>query len=242
MDPVIEIKKLYVDYGKKEALRGLDLTVMRGEIFGFLGPNGAGKSTTLKTILGLIFPKAGTVRLHGLSADNPKARASVGYLPEETTYYRFLNPREILFFYGTLAGVSREVLKKRIPELLDTVGLSDVASVRLSTFSKGMMQKVGLAQALVNDPETLILDEPTSGLDPLARLKLRELLRDLKAKGKTIFFSSHELSEVELLCDTVAILKDGALVSAGPIGEVLKRSHEESLERFFIRTIEGGAR
>jgi ABC-2 type transport system ATP-binding protein len=237
MAPVIEIKDLVVEYDKKRALDGLCLSVNPGEIFGFLGPNGAGKSTAIKTILGLVFPNSGQVRLHGLPPEDVRSRAAVGFLPEEATYYKFLTPVEILRFYGTVCGVSSRILKERTEKLLDLVGLAAVAGKKVSTFSKGMAQKIGLAQALIHDPATLILDEPTSGLDPLSRMELRNLLRKLRQEGKTIFFSSHELSEVELLCDTIAIIKSGKLVKAGPLHKVVG-PQEQSLERFFLKTIE----
>ncbi|PIU40039.1 MAG: ABC transporter [Candidatus Omnitrophica bacterium CG07_land_8_20_14_0_80_50_8] len=235
---VIEINNLTVDYAHKHALDGLSLSVTRGEIFGFLGPNGAGKSTAIKTILGLIFPVSGSVTLHGLSPDNPESRRTVGFLPEEANYYRFLTVVEILTFYGTICGVAKDAVKRRIPRLLELVGLSEVKNKQVGTFSKGMTQKISLAQALIHEPETLILDEPTSGLDPLSRMELRHILKGLKNEGKTIFFSSHELSEVELLCDSIAILKSGRLIKSGPIQEVLG-SGERNLERFFVQTIKG---
>ncbi len=238
MPSVIEINDLKVDYAHKRALDGLSLKVTRGEIFGFLGPNGAGKSTAIKTILGLIFPTSGTVTLHGLSPVKPESRRKVGFLPEEANYYRFLTPVEILNFYGDLCEVPKDIMKKRIPRLLELVGLSDVKNKQVGTFSKGMAQKISLAQVLIHEPETLILDEPTSGLDPISRMDLRKILKDLKAEGKTIFFSSHELSEVELLCDSIAVLKSGRLVRSGPLQEVLG-STDQPLERFFIRTIKG---
>jgi len=238
MNPVIEIQDLIVDYGKKRALDGLSLTVERGKIFGFLGPNGAGKSTTIKSLLGLIFPVSGSIKLHGFSPSDIRSRAKIGFLPEEANYYRFLTPLEILKFYGEVSGVSGAILNDRIEELLRLVGLFDVRKKQIKTFSKGMVQKISLAQALVNDPETLILDEPTSGLDPVSRMDLRRILKDLKDRGKTIFFSSHELSEVELLCDSIAIVRSGRLLKAGSLKEVLA-GRNENLERFFIETIHG---
>ncbi|OIO37885.1 MAG: hypothetical protein AUJ72_03705 [Candidatus Omnitrophica bacterium CG1_02_46_14] len=241
MTSVIEISGVTVDYANKRVLDGLSLTVSRGYIFGFLGPNGAGKSTTLKAILGLIFPTAGRITLHGLSPSNPESRRKVGFLPEEANYYRFLTPTEILNFYGNICKVPKDVIKKRIPKLLELVGLSEVKNKQVGTFSKGMMQKISLAQVLIHEPETLILDEPTSGLDPLSRMDLRKTLMDLKKEGKTIFFSSHELSEVELLCDSIAILRSGKLVRSGSLKEILGSSNEP-LERFFIQTIQGERR
>lgn len=236
MTAAIECRALKVIFGSKTALDGLDLSVRRGEVFGFLGPNGAGKSTTIKTLLGLVRPQSGEAFLDGLPASDPQARKKIGFLPEEATYYRFLNPLEILAFYGKLSGMPSDLIRKRSDELLDLVGLGAVKKKALSTFSKGMVQKVSLAQALLHDPEILILDEPTSGLDPLARIGLRDILHDLNRRGKTIFFSSHELSEVELLCHSVAIVCGGRAIRSGPLGEVLSgRTHE--LEKFFIETI-----
>ena len=240
MEHVIDIQNLIVSYGKKRVLDGLSLQVRKGEIFGFLGPNGAGKSTTIKTILGLILPSEGGILLHGLAPSHTGSRAKVGYLPEEATYYRFLSPVEILTFYGEIFKIPKEVLKKRIEKLLALVGLADVRDKLISTFSKGMVQKVSLAQALINEPETLILDEPTSGLDPLARMDLRKILFDLKNEGRTIFFSSHELSDVELLCDSVAILKAGKIIKHGPLSEVLGSTQERNLEQFFVDTVKRG--
>ncbi len=238
MTPVIEIQNLTVDYAHKRALDGLSLKVNRGEIFGFLGPNGAGKSTAIKTLLGLIFPKSGCVSLHGLSPADPDSRKKIGFLPEEANYYRFLTPVELLNFYGGICDVPKERLKKKITELLELVGLNEVRNKQISTFSKGMTQKISLAQALIHEPETLILDEPTSGLDPISRMDLRQILRGLKNEGRTVFFSSHELSEVELLCDSVAIIQSGRLVRSGALREVVG-DQEQNLEQFFIHTIKG---
>ncbi len=240
MTPVIEINDLVVDYAHKRVLNGLSLNVRQGEIFGFIGPNGAGKSTTIKALLGLIFPTSGKVVLHGLSPSHPESRRKVGFLPEEANYYRFLTPIEILNFYGHICEVSRSVMAKRIPELLELVGLSDVKNKQIGTFSKGMTQKISLAQVLIHEPDTLILDEPTSGLDPISRMDLRKILKDLKDRGKTIFFSSHELSEVELLSDSIAILKDGKLVRSGSLNDILGKN-DQHLERFFIQTIKGSS-
>jgi len=239
LDSVIEIKDLVVRYRKKRALDGLSLSVKRGEIFGFLGPNGAGKSTTIKTLLGLIHPDEGSVRLGGLSPLDPKARREVGFLPEEANYYRFLSPVELLSFYGEIFRLPGSVLKNRIEKLLSLVGLTEARNKPIRTFSKGMAQKASLAQALINNPETLILDEPTAGLDPLARMDLRKILADLKEEGKTLFFSSHELSEVELLCDSIAIIKSGKIIKSGSLHEVLEGEKDQNLERFFLKTVRG---
>lgn len=242
MKPVIECTGLVVSYGRKRALDGLDLQVAPGEIFGFIGPNGAGKSTAIKTILGLIPPQKGSVRLHGLSPDRPASRRHVGYLSEEPSFHRYLTPAEILAFFGTLHGVPRRMLQNRIRETLRLVGLEDARNRRIAELSKGMAQKVNLALALVSDPETLILDEPTSGLDPLARLALRDILLDQKRRGKTVFFSSHELSEVELICDSLAVIRGGRVLRTGPLKEILSEAPDKSLERLFLAMMkEGGA-
>lgn len=236
MDSVIRADNLVVRYGPRTILDGVSLNVERGRIFGFIGPNGAGKSTFIKTLLGLVFPDSGSIALHGESPSAVSARRKIGYLPEETNYYKFLTPLESLAFYGKLCGLPKNIIAKRSEELLASVGLEDVKSKRVGTFSKGMAQKLSLAQALIHDPETLILDEPTSGLDPLARADLRELLTDLKKKGKTLFFSSHELSEVELLCDGVALIRAGRIAVQGPIKDVLSHS-EQNLEKLFVKLI-----
>ncbi len=237
MKNVIEVKDLVVEYQGRKAVDGLTFNVRSGEIFGFLGPNGAGKSTTIKAILGLVFPQSGFVRIQGCSPSDPKSRAKIGFMPEEATYYRFLNPREILSFYGKILGISRAQLNTRIDFLLDLTGLSKVSKRPLSTFSKGMTQKVSLAQALIHDPEILILDEPTTGLDPLVKMQLRTILSDLKNKGKTIFFSSHELSEVELLCDSIVIIQAGKMLRSGTLKEVLGTKGGYSLENFFLEVV-----
>ncbi len=238
MSSVLEAKDLVVRYGQKTILDKVSLTVEKGHIFGFIGHNGAGKSTFIKTLLGFLFPASGTVRLHGESPDRPGAKKKIGFLPESSSYYPFLTPVEALSFYGEVCGLEPGLIRERTRELLELVGLADVKNKRISTFSKGMAQKLSLAQALIHDPETLILDEPTTGLDPLAKTKLRDLLIDQKKKGKTIFFSSHELSEVELLCDSMAMIREGKIVAQGAMSDVLKGSGE-SLEKFFVKMMTG---
>jgi ABC-2 type transport system ATP-binding protein len=181
------------------------------------------------------------VFLDGLNPSDPAARRTLGYLPEDAAYPKFLTPRELLRFYGRLSGVDRAALDARMEKLFPLVGLEHAADRRLGTFSNGMVQKVGLLQALIHDPQILVLDEPTSGLDPVAKLHLRETLRGLQARGKTIFFSSHELSEVELLCDSVAILSAGKILRSGPLSEVVGDG-ERNLERLFVRLIGESAR
>lgn len=234
MTSAIEFDGVSVRFGPRKALDGLTLSVARGEILGFLGPNGAGKSTAIKALLGLVRPCAGRVTLNGLEPSDARSRESVGFLPEEASYPRFLSAVETLDYYGKLCRMPSGLRKKRIPETLERVGLGPASRRPLSTYSKGMMQKLGLAQALLHDPATLVLDEPASGLDPLARMDLRTLLHDLRRQGKTVFFSSHELSEVELVCDSLAILKDGRVIRSGPLASLLGSDHERNLERFFL--------
>ena len=239
VDSVIEVQDLSVSYGGRRVVERLSFQVRRGEVFGFLGPNGAGKTTTIKALLGLVFPSSGKALLHGLPSMSPASRVKIGFMPEEATYYRFLTPVELLTFYGEIFGVPRVELARRVDALLDLVGLTSVRNKPLSAFSKGMVQKVSLAQALVNDPETLILDEPTTGLDPLAKNQLRHILSGLREKGKTVFFSSHELSEVELISDSVLILKAGRVLRSGPLREMLQGRGDRSLEKYFLETVEG---
>lgn len=238
MDSAIVVRNLTVRYKDKLALDSFSTEVRKGEIYGFIGPNGAGKTTTIKCLLGLHPVPKDTVLLHGLPPSNPSSRARVGFLPEEATYYRFLTPAETLNFYGEVLGLPVRVRKERIDKLLNLTGLEPYRNKPLKSLSKGTVQKIGLAQALLNEPDTLILDEPMSGLDPISRLGLRAILSDLKAEGKTIFFSSHELSEVELLCDTVAIIRSGRILRQGTLKEVLRQAGE-NLERFFVETVKG---
>jgi len=240
LENVIEIKDLTVEYKKKRAVDGLSFSVRRGEIFGFLGPNGAGKSTTIKSILGLVFPKTGQLLVHGLPPSDPRSRIGIGFMPEEALYYRFLSPEEILTFYGKLFGIAKNELKKRIEHLLDLVGLLAERRRQLSTFSKGMVQRLSLAQALINDPETLILDEPTSGFDPLGRLDLRKILSELKGRGRTVFFPRMSSRRSSFCAIRIAILKDGKLLRSGSIEEVVGDHRHGNLERFFLETIRKG--
>jgi ABC-2 type transport system ATP-binding protein len=231
---VIEIENLTHDYQtgfwRKRSLRALDglsLRVEAGEVFGFLGPNGAGKTTTFKILMRMLRPTAGEARILGRPLDDLRMRALIGYLPERPYFYHHLTARELLLYYGALCDLPRDHAARRATELLGQVGLSDSADRRLRKFSKGMLQRVGLAQALINDPEVLFLDEPMSDLDPLGRREARELIDDLRARGKTIFFSSHILTDVEAMCDRVAILNRGRLVESGRLSEILKtRSNE----------------
>ncbi|MFH1791178.1 MAG: ABC transporter ATP-binding protein [Candidatus Omnitrophota bacterium] len=239
MANILEIENLSVTYGKKRAdevhaVRDITFSIDKGEIFGFLGPNGAGKTTTIKTLLGIIVPTSGSARLFGKPISYLSMRG-VGYMPEVANYYWYLTPREILAFYGSLFGISRAGIAKRSEELLELVGLKKHAGRLMRTFSKGMLQKVSFAQALINDPELLILDEPTTGLDPISKMNMRDTILKLKSKGKTIFFSSHELSEVEIICDRVAILKNGTLLKlTHPKNLLDEKGQHVSLEKYFF--------
>ena len=223
-------------FGPVKAVNGLTLSLARGEIMGFLGTNGAGKTTTIKMLLGLIRPSAGKVSVAGGDPTDPKVRAKIGYMPETAYYYPYLNARELLAFYGGICGMDAKTVKTRTEELLAAVDLADAAKRPLKTYSKGMLQRAGIAQALLNDPELLVLDEPFTGLDPLARIHFRELMRSLRDKGKSIFFSSHELGETELLCDKVAIMKKGVCVYQGPVKD-LAGDGEGNLERLFLKKL-----
>jgi ABC-2 type transport system ATP-binding protein len=202
-------------------LVGLDLEVAENEVFGYVGANGAGKTTTIKSLVGLIQPDGGEAWISGRPAAEASARAALGYAPENPYFYEYLTARETLDFYGRLFGVDRPTRRRRAGELLERVGLAAAADRRVRQFSKGMVQRLGLAQAMVNDPRVLILDEPMTGLDPVGRHDVRGLILELKARGKTVFFSSHILSDVEALCDRAAILHDGRLVSCGRLAELL---------------------
>lgn len=225
---VIEIIQLTKDYEvgflKKKKVRALDhlsLEVRRGEIFGFLGPNGAGKTTTLKLLMRLIYPTAGEAKILGHSIDDVATRSRIGYLPENPYFYDYLSGRELLVYFGALFGLPADVSSKRATELLRVVGLdSDRADRQLRKYSKGMLQRIGIAQSMVNDPEIVFMDEPMSGLDPIGRREVRDLLLSLREQGKTVFFSSHILSDVEALCDRAAILSRGKLVRCGTVEEL----------------------
>ena len=227
--PVLEttsLSKTFRDFWMRprvRAVQNLSLRVDRGEVLGLLGPNGSGKSTTIKMILGLLRPSAGGVRVFGLPAAHPAVRARVGYLPEVTTLYRHLTPRETLGFFGALFDLPRAERRRRVAELLRMVGLEEAADRAVGEFSKGMARRVGLAQALVNDPDFIVLDEPTSGLDPIGRHQVKTLIRQLADRGKTILLSSHLLSEVADVCDRVAVLYRGRLQATGRIDELLAR-------------------
>ena len=209
-----------------EAVKGVDLDVTEGEIFGFIGPNGAGKTTTIKMLTGLIMPSGGTATIHGAPVPEPASRERLGFLPEGTFFHDYLTGREFLEFHGRLLGVSKERRREQIPELLERVGLPHAADLRVRRYSKGMRQRIGLAQALMGDPKLLILDEPMSGLDPIGRKDVRELILSLRDDGKTIFFTSHILADAEVVCDKVAIILDGEIVQHGYLDDLLGKEIE----------------
>src|SRR5215831_76332 len=211
-DRVIETQQLRKRYGRKLAVADLSLSVGRGEVFGFLGPNGAGKTTSLKMLLGLVEPTGGSATVLGRPLGDRRARAKLGFLPEHFRFHDWLTGRELLRFHGQLYGLAGSTLERRIEDLLARVDLLDAAERRVSGYSKGMLQRVGLAQALLNEPELVFLDEPTSGLDPLGRLLVRDLIRDLKRSGTAVFLNSHLLGEVEATCDRVVFVKQGRTV------------------------------
>jgi ABC-2 type transport system ATP-binding protein len=205
----------------KRALNSLDLQVESGEIFGLLGPNGAGKTTTLKILFRLIFPTSGTARILGKELNDRTMHQSAGYLPEHPYFYDHLSPEELLHYTGRLFGLGKDDLRRRVNRLLDRVGLTDSRNVPLRRFSKGMVQRAGIAQALINDPAVVFLDEPMTGLDPIGRRDVRDLVLQLREEKKTVFFSTHILSDAETLCDRVAILNRGQLQGCGEIRQIL---------------------
>lgn len=225
----IKTSHLKKKYGPKVAVEDITLEVPRGEVFGLLGPNGAGKSTTVKMLLDLVRPTAGEITLLGQRPGDPQTRAKIGFLPEHFRFHEWLRAAEFLNFHGKLYGLPNAVLKKRIPELLELVGLIDSAQMRLSKFSKGMLQRIGLAQSMLNKPELIFLDEPTSGLDPLGRRLVRDIIRRLKAEGTTVFLNSHFLSEVEVTCNRVAFIKQGRMIHIDSMANLMNQSTEITL-------------
>ena len=243
MTEVIALDHLRVEYRSAEnrrelrtAVRDVTFSVRQGEVFGFLGPNGAGKTSTMNVLLGFTHAAGGSASIFGVDVRLPIARQRLGYLPEMTYYYKFLTGAELLRAYGRIFGLGEGEIRARTDELLGLVELEHARDRRISTYSKGMQQRLGLAQALLNRPDLLILDEPTSGLDPLGRMKVREIILRQKAAGKTVFFSSHELGEVESVCDRVAILHQGELKALGPVAEI-KLPEDGNLEQAFLRLI-----
>src|SRR4051812_17712399 len=243
MNAVLRTESLRVEYKSRElkqqtkvALKGLNLTVQQGEVFGYLGPNGAGKTTTMNVLLGYVNATGGAAYLFDVNTRDPKARQRIGYLPELTYYYKFLTAEELLRFYGKIFRIPKADLEKRIDSVLKLVELEHARKRLIKTYSKGMQQRAGLAQALINNPELLILDEPTSGLDPIGRMKVREIIQRLKNEGKTVFFSSHELGEVETICDRVGILYQGQLKVEGQVDDLIQK-YQTNLEQIFLQVI-----
>ena len=221
---VIETNNLVKQYGSSvRALKGVSLRVESGEIFGLLGQNGAGKTTLVKILLGILSPTEGSARLLGQPCGTVAVRSRVGYLPEDHRFPDYHTGASLLDFYGSLLGMSSAARRERIPKVLEMVGISGRAHAKIRTYSKGMKQRLGIAQALLHNPEVVFLDEPTDGVDPVGRREIRELLQDLKAKGVTVFVNSHLLGEVELLCDRVIILDRGSVVRQGTIAELTRR-------------------
>ena len=226
--PVLAVEKLEKTFRlgffrkRVDAVRGVDFEVRPGEIFGLLGPNGAGKTTTIKMVLRLIFPTRGHIRVFGAAHHERAAMSRVGYMPENPYVYQYLRPLEFLDLCGRLVGLDRRARRTRADAMIDLVGLRDAIDRPIGKFSKGMMQRIGLAQALLHDPELLILDEPMSGLDPIGRKEVRDVLLDQRRKGKTLVFTSHILSDVEMLCDRVAILNRGRVTAYGALTELLR--------------------
>jgi ABC-2 type transport system ATP-binding protein len=226
-DVIIEtrnLSKVYRDFWgrpKVQALKALDLQVHKGEIFGVLGPNGSGKTTTIKLLLGLLFPTEGDAFIFGEPTTNVAKNERIGYLPEESYLYKFLNAEETLHFYGRLFKISKAERTKRVGRLIDMVGLNAAKHRQLREYSKGMQRRIGLAQALINNPELILLDEPTSGLDPIGTAEIKELIRDLKNQGKTVVLSGHLLADMQDICDRIAILHRGELKELGKVSDLL---------------------
>ena len=226
-DLAIRTRGLRKVFSGKVAVRNLTLDVLRGEVFGFLGPNGAGKSTSVKMLLGLVFPTSGEAEILGRPAGDVKTRSKVGFLPEHFRFYDWLTSTELLKLHGRLYGMSHGMLRERVPALLDLVGLTPHSDKPLRDFSKGMLQRIGLAQALLNEPDLIFLDEPTSGLDPFGRRLVRDIIKAQRARGATVLLNSHLLGEVEITCDRVAFIRDGEVVET-------RQLHAETEEQITV--------
>jgi len=227
-DPAIELENLSMEYPsgflnlkKKKSLEDLTMQVQKGEVFGFLGPNGAGKSTTIKLLMRLIFPTSGTARILGRSIDDVKMHQSIGYLPEQPYFYDYLTATELLDYFARFHGLTPTDRRQRVEKMLKKVGLETAGKIQLRKYSKGMLQRVGLAQAILHDPQVVVLDEPMSGLDPLGRREVRDIILELKREGRTVLFSTHILSDAEMLCDRVGVIVGGRLRGVGTPGEIL---------------------
>lgn len=241
-ETVLQVENLVVEYSSKEgavrAVNGVSFQVHAGECVGFIGPNGAGKSSTMKALMGFLFPASGSVSVFGKPAGEVESKLRIGYLPEVTLYYPFLKATELLRLYGGLQRVPRATLDQRIPFLLEEVGLKDVGNKLIRNYSKGMQQRLGIAQALIAEPECLIFDELSSGLDPVGRHDLRRVLIGLKEKGVTLFFSSHELYEVEALCDRVIAINRGQVLFDLSLDALRKEAGAQGLEAYFMSQVQ----
>ncbi len=244
---VSDLRKTYLDFWRRpahEALRGVSLSVPGGSVYSLIGPNGSGKSTAIKIILGLVAPSSGSVSIFGGAPGSMAVKRRIGYLPELTNLHRFLTPRETLMYYAGIFGLDAATSRKRSSQLLEMVGLADAADRPIGQFSKGMARRVGIAQALINNPDLIILDEPTSGLDPLGAMAVKHWIAGLAAMGKTVFMSSHILSDVEDASTRVAILCDGVIKAQGAIDELLpgrRESHSVRLESLFVDVVDRDA-
>ncbi len=241
---ILDLEKSYlVGFWRKRpklALRPLRLTIGEGEVFGFLGPNGAGKTTTLKLLMGLVFPTAGTARILGMDMDDPRVKSQIGFLPEQPYFYDHLTARELLNYYGQLSGVPAKGRSARVEQMLGRVGLSDSAGIQLRKFSKGMLQRVGLAQAILHDPKLVFLDEPMSGLDPMGRREVRDLIQQLRHEGRTVFFSTHILSDAEALCDRVGVIHQGELRGVGAVADLTSAGQGKIEIIFYAKAVPAG--
>ncbi|MDD5213244.1 MAG: ABC transporter ATP-binding protein [Candidatus Gracilibacteria bacterium] len=233
MTKILELKGINKTLAKKQVLFDVHLEVNEGEVYGFLGPNGAGKTTTMKCIMGLIKPESGEINILGEKSLNIKAKKEVGFMPENTYLYKHLTGREFLRFNGNFFDLKKDQLESRIDELLEKVGLSQAGDKYLSSYSKGMLQRVGLAQSIINKPKLLFLDEPMSGLDPIGRKMVKDLLIDLKKDGTTIFFNTHILADVESICDKISIINSGKII----VSNKLVSEIGKSLEEFFVEEV-----
>ncbi|MBI5896322.1 MAG: ABC transporter ATP-binding protein [Desulfobacterales bacterium] len=222
--------------GRRKVLHGISLSIQAGEVFGFIGPNGAGKSTLINTLMGFIQPDAGEVLIHGLQPSAPESRQNIGYLPEGPRFYEKLTAAELLLFGGCASGMSKEQVRKAMDPLLEKLEILHAKDRPIGTYSKGMKQRIGLALAMIHDPATLILDEPMSGLDPIGRNLLKNIILDLKKRGKTIFFSTHILNDVETLCDRIGMIHQGRMIFCGDIGGF--RQNGLGFEECFMQRIQ----
>jgi ABC-2 type transport system ATP-binding protein len=240
-DLAIQTRDLRKVFGRKVAVESLTLEVPRGEVFGFLGPNGAGKSTSVKMLLGLVRPTSGQATVLGRPAGNVETRRKIGFLPEHFRFYDWLTPSELLHLHGRLHRISRDVLGKRVSALLDLVGLTSHREKRLHDFSKGMLQRIGLAQALINEPDLIFLDEPTSGLDPGGRRLVRDIIKAQRDRGATVLLNSHLLSEVEVTCDRVAFIKHGEVLETRQLQTMLESEIDVAIRarKLTAETIQG---